>query len=84
VDDFFAWDKSVQFVERSADEKFRAMVAKSETELRNRMSSYQQALIGGVGLYAGSKNVNYLEWQACLESFNIHCSWPACTGFDPP
>lgn len=66
-----AWKIASQTAHDKASAQFRHMTLESETALVNRMNSYEQSLLSGIGLFAGSVSVERHEWKAFADAIRV-------------
>lgn len=67
--------------EKLADQRrFAEMVSEIQSDIENRMTTYQEALLGGVGLYSASNNVSPEEWRSYLATLRIEERYPGING----
>ena len=79
----FAWQLSDQHVrERSAD-RFALRTAQLQERIADRLLEYEQALRGGIGLFASSKTVSRDEWHTYVKNCEIDRYFPGlqCMGY---
>src|SRR5205823_5640389 len=63
-----AWHLIARDTERRAADRFTTLVASVKEEIVDRMSVYQEALLGGRGLFYASKTVERDEWRRYVGS----------------
>ena len=59
---------------------FNDMVTEIEMNINNRMSAYEEALLGGVGLHDASENVSQSEWNTYLSRLKLIERYPGISG----
>ncbi len=77
---FFAYWFASNQVEVRAQERFTFRVKEISDAIHERLSVYEQALNGGVGLFNASQDVNRHEWQAYVESLHLSERLPGIQG----
>ena len=75
-----AWQLSANFAERRAQERFHFQVEDAQFAIRKRLTDYEQALRGGVGLFRASTEVNREEWRAYVSALQIDQRYPGIQG----
>ena len=61
---------------RSNRRLFAERIVEAETSIRTRMTTYEEALRGGVGLFAASVSVERDEWRAYVDSLQLAKRFP--------
>lgn len=75
-----AWKISSQSSYERAQAQFAHLAAESEAALQHRMASYEQSLLSGIGLIAGSVSVERHEWRAFAEAMRVRDRFPGING----
>lgn len=75
-----AWQISANFAEQRAQERFRFQVEEAQFAIHKRLSDYEQALRGGIGLFQASKDVDREEWHAYVSALQIDQRYPGIQG----
>lgn len=60
--------------------RFSALVSDLQGRISDRMKTYKDGLLGGVGLFGASKNVSLTEWRAYLSKVKINERYPGNHG----
>ena len=74
------WSSVNESVHQRNQLSFDRLIAENEKSLLNRISSYEQALLGGVGFFNSSENVSREEWRVYANSIDIRNQFPGITG----
>jgi PAS domain S-box-containing protein len=74
------WYQARDYVERTAENRFTNYTQDVRSLIQNRMLNYQQALSGGVALFAASEQVNREEWANYIDKLNIGMYYPGIQG----
>jgi PAS domain S-box-containing protein len=75
-----AWQLSASFAEQRAEERFRFQVEDAQIAIHKRLSDYEQALRGGIGLFQASQRVDRPEWRAYVSALQIDKHYPGIQG----
>lgn len=75
-----AWKQSTHHAAEKAESFFRHITLESERALQYRMASYEQSLLSGVGLFAGSDDVSRQEWKQFAAAINVKKRFPGING----
>jgi len=75
-----AWQLSASFAEQRARERFRFQVEEAQFAIRKRLTDYEQALRGGIGLFQASREVDREEWSAYVSALQIDKHYPGIQG----
>lgn len=71
---------SQQESRRTAQEVLDERIAAAETSIQVRVSAYEEALRGGVSLFAASEYVGRLEWRQYTDSLQLARRFPGING----
>lgn len=74
------WHNSRLRAMTSAEARFAFEVMEVESEISERLTAYEQILLGGVGLFAASQWVTRNEWHKYVGSFNLEKRFPGIRG----
>jgi diguanylate cyclase (GGDEF)-like protein/PAS domain S-box-containing protein len=74
------WVVASNAVTDRARARFDEMVQQAHSSIINRMGDYEQILIGGRGLFAGSAAIERDEWGAFVRSVEIEQRYPGIQG----
>ncbi|WP_027834056.1 CHASE domain-containing protein [Maritalea myrionectae] len=76
----FAWHatSTSQFEKNTA--RFDALTEESEKALKNRLLSYEDAILGGAGLFYASEEVNRAEWRQYVSALDVVNRYPGING----
>ncbi|PMJ38036.1 histidine kinase [Vibrio cyclitrophicus] len=74
------WSMARNYVERNAESRFTNYTQDVKALIQNRMLNYQQALSGGVALFAASEQVNREEWANYIDKLNLGLHYPGIQG----
>ena len=72
----YAWRITSNNVASHNQAAFNALALESETELRHRLDSYENALLGANAYFLGSDFVSSREWQTYVRTLNIQQNFP--------
>ena len=72
----YAWHITSNNVASHNQGAFEALALESETELRHRLDSYENALLGANAYFLGSDFVSNREWQTYVRTLDIHRNFP--------
>ena len=59
---------------------FDALVTETTNRIRQRLSTYEDSLRGGAGLFLAAKNVGRAEWRAYVEALHLPERYPGIEG----
>jgi len=76
----FAWHVANTGFEENVRSQFGALVRENEEALISRINSYEDAVIGGAGLFYASDSVSRAEWRAYVSALRIEESFPGING----
>jgi PAS domain S-box-containing protein len=74
---FYSFDRSEN---EQTEKHLNNLIVDAEEKISNLMSSYEEVLRGGVGLFAASKSVEYEEWKSFSKTFAITKHHPGLNG----
>ena len=74
------WYLSTKFVQQRAQDRFHFETTDIQTAIQYRMTSYEQVLWGGVGLFASSDFVTRQEWHDYVERLRLDQQFPGIQG----
>ena len=72
----YAWRITANNVAAHDQGSFEALALESETALRHRLDSYENALLGANAYFLGSDFVSSREWQTYVRTLDIHKNFP--------
>lgn len=75
-----AWKVAAQASYEKAHDQFAHLAIESEAALQHRMNSYEQSLLSGIGLIAGSASVERGEWHAFAKAMQVRDRFPGING----
>ena len=70
--------KTAEF--KQVEQDFHVDVERVRTAVEERMRTYEQVLLGGVGLFAASDHVSRQEWATYVESLHLPKRYPGIQG----
>jgi hypothetical protein len=76
----FSWYGIHEATQVRNAEHFDRLVSDTQDVLVKRYSLYEHTLLGGVGLFSASENVERLEWRAYVNALNIETTLPGIAG----
>jgi PAS domain S-box-containing protein len=76
-----AWKVAENYVENSARNRFLFETEDIRTAISKRMQDQEEALRGGVGLFAANNDVTRAEWQRFVTALRIEEYYPGLQGF---
>lgn len=77
---FYAWKASNYYIYERSRAQFAALAEENKNALEHRLTSYQLALDGGAGFFAGSNAVTRGEWRAYVEALDLEYGLPGING----
>jgi PAS domain S-box-containing protein len=77
---FYAWKATSEKIYDENLQNFRVFVTEGEHLLRNKLETYNYALLGGVGLFKGSVHVSPNEWKGYVDAIEIQKNFPGING----
>lgn len=77
---FIGWYQANRLYEHNRFSEFERLVDKVERDVTSRMQSYENALWGGVGLFAASQSVEVDEWKAYVDALMLDSTYPGANG----
>jgi len=72
----YAWHITSNNVAARNQGAFEALTLESETALRHRLDSYENALLGAKAYFLGSDFVSSREWRTYVRTLDIHKNFP--------
>lgn len=75
-----AWFLSHSALQNRARDRFVFRADQVRHEIDQRMLAYEQMLLGGVALFAASREVDRAEWQRYVQTLRIGEFWPGVQG----
>lgn len=75
-----AWNETKLNEHEKGYLRFESIVRESKRALINRMNSYEDALLGGVGFFAGSNHVSLEEWKKYVAVADVKHRYPGING----
>jgi signal transduction histidine kinase len=76
----FGWQAAKQSLAHDLRIAAETRVFSAEQSIQNHVSSYEQILRGGVGLFQGSSDVTGQDWNNYLDAFNVTEKYPGVQG----
>lgn len=76
----FAWHATSTSLTEKNNERFEALAEESEKALKNRLLSYEDAILGGAGLFYASEKVNRQEWRDYVNALDVVNRYPGING----
>jgi len=76
----WAWNISQNQVNQATNTRFEQATSRIESAVRQRMESYEQALLGGVALFDASAAVEREEWRAYVAGLKLAERLPGIQG----
>jgi signal transduction histidine kinase len=73
----FGWLGAKSSLQQDLKEASDAHIARAEQALQENLTSYEQILRGGVGLFQGSDEVTRSDWKNYLGAFNVARNYPS-------
>src|SRR5690348_6090972 len=73
---YWGWHASIQTVHRDESTVITENEARVTATLRQHLTSYEQILTGGAGLFRGSSDVTKREWRNYISTFDIAHKYP--------
>ena len=74
------WTKSLNYYNDISKNRFEHIVKENIDNLEKRMSYYEHALRGGVGLVNSNNNITKTDWYNFVEAINIKKNYPGIQG----
>lgn len=75
-----AWHISEKNLKARNYDRFNFRVENVRNNMIKRLKEYEQVLLGGLGLFMASDEVNREEWKTYVESLNLHQNFPGIQG----
>ena len=75
-----AWKQLTYHTVDKARTQFQNTVLENERAFDYRLSSFEQTLLSGIGLFAGSADVNRSEWRAFADALKVQERFPGARG----
>ncbi|MDI1227722.1 MAG: CHASE domain-containing protein [bacterium] len=75
-----AWKQLTYHTVDKARTQFQNTVLENERAFDYRLLSFEQTLLSGVGLFAGSVNITRAEWRAFANALKVHERFPGVRG----
>ena len=75
-----AWQISVSYATRRAVERFNNEVEEAQIAIHKRLTEYEVALRGGIGLFQASNHVDRIKWRRYVNSLQIDKYYPGIQG----
>jgi PAS domain S-box-containing protein len=76
----FAWHATSTSLAEKNNERFEALAEESEKALKNRLLSYEDAILGGAGLFYASEEVSRAEWREYVKALDVVNRYPGING----
>ncbi|MCF4097266.1 CHASE domain-containing protein [Maritalea mediterranea] len=76
----FAWYTTSTSLMDKNNERFDALAEESEKALKNRLLSYEDAILGGAGLFYASTEVSRQEWREYVNALDVVNRYPGING----
>lgn len=76
----FAWQATSTSLFEKNNARFDALAEESEKALKNRLSSYEDAILGGAGLFYASDEVTREEWRKYVNALDVVNRYPGING----
>ena len=77
---FIAWKNAKADVLNDAERSFKFKIDEASSIILKRMHTYEQVLLGGIGLFAASDTVTREEWRIYVENLKIDKNFPGILG----
>jgi PAS domain S-box-containing protein len=77
---YMSWNNAQQDAVRSLQLEFEFRTHEIITRIQDRLSSYEQILLGGVGLFNASNSVERDQFYDYVNSLHIHTKYPGIQG----
>lgn len=77
---FYAWKLASESQYQNAQSEFETLAVESEQALLHRISSYENALLGGAGFFQGSEKVSRTEWRDYVKTIQLKDYFPGING----
>lgn len=75
-----AWKNSDDYAQQRAKERFEFQVNEAENAIIKRFTSYEQVLLGGLGLFKASPKVERSNWHDYINTLQIDKFFPGTLG----
>ncbi len=76
----FAWHATSTTLTERNQARFEALTIESEKALKNRLSAYEDAILGGAGLFYASDHVSRVEWRKYVSALDVVNRYPGING----
>ena len=76
----FLWQQTQKYIYEKNRTLFENIAQENERALEHRIESYAQALLGGVGFFSGSDNIERGEWAAYVSHLDLAKNFPGISG----
>lgn len=76
----WTWLDATQTVEQTRRQNLSAHMEETETNIQDRINSYEDILRSGSGLFKNSSNVSRTDWKNFIETFDINTRYPGLQG----
>jgi PAS domain S-box-containing protein len=76
----FAWHATSTNLIDKNNARFDALAVESEKALKNRLLSYEDAILGGAGLFYASNEVTRAEWRDYVNALDVVNRYPGING----
>jgi len=77
---FYAWKISSEANTDNGEILFESLAIESKKALLSRISSYENALLGGVAYFQGSEQISRDEWRRYVDMLDIQKNFPGING----
>lgn len=75
-----SWYISRTTLDNTINQRFEFRTDEVTTAIEERMATYQQVLVSGVGLFNASADVTRDEWRTFVDSLELQENWPGIQG----
>ena len=77
---YWGWTVANEDTENDALRSFEFKMRETNNTILKRMQTYEQVLLGGIGLFASSDTVTRQEWKTYVENLLINKNFPGILG----
>lgn len=77
---FYAWKISSEANTNNGEIQFESLALESKKALLSRLTSYENALLGGVAYFQGSSRITRAEWHRYVNKLDIENNFPGISG----
>lgn len=77
---FIEWENAKADILNHAERSFKFKIDEASNKILKRMHTYEQVLLGGIGLFAASDTVTREEWKIYVENLKIDKNFPGILG----